>query len=85
MAVSVFDGAAPEYFASFDVAFFTLLLVTAGEPWPDALPRLNEDGTANWRVMVFCGSYIIVSIWLVLQVPARVNTEAVPGITARTK
>ena len=69
VAVSIFGGLAPDFFATFDVAFFTLLLVTAGEPWPDALPRLNSDGTANWTVMVFCGCYIIISTWLVLQVP----------------
>ena len=69
MSVSAFGAVVPESFATFDVAFFTLLLVTAGEPWPDALPRLNPDGSANWVVMAFCGCYIIVSTWLVLQVP----------------
>ena len=67
--MSAFGAVVPESFATFDVAFFTLLLVTAGEPWPDALPRLNPDGSANWVVMAFCGCYIIVSTWLVLQVP----------------
>ncbi len=93
----MFGGVTPESFATFDVAFFTLLLVTAGgpdpalpisvvvssaafssgcmraqcgagEPWPEALPRLKEDGSASWRVMSFCGCYIVVSTWLVLQV-----------------
>ena len=82
VAVSIFGGLAPDFFATFDVAFFTLLLVTAGEPWPDALPRLNSDGTANWTVMVFCGCYIIISTWLVLQVPGGLAGQ--PGLSRST-
>ena len=69
--MSAFGGAAPGYFGTFDVAFFTLLLVTAGDPWPEAMPRLNEDGSANWPAMAYCACYIIVSTWLILQVPRR--------------
>ena len=71
MAVSLFGAAAPDAFATFDLAFFTLLFVTAGEPWPDSLSRLHEDGTANWTVLSFCGCYIIVSTWLILQARRR--------------
>ena len=71
VGVSAFGGAAPGYFGTFDVAFFTLLLVTAGDPWPEAMPRLNEDGSANWPAMAYCACYIIVSTWLILQVPRR--------------
>jgi hypothetical protein len=66
--VAIFGEAVPESFATFDISLFTLFLVTAGEPWPEAMPRLNEDGTANWVVSLFCTAYTIVTFWLVLQV-----------------
>ena len=58
----------PEYFEVFNVAFYTLFLVTAGEPWPEALPRRNEDGSSNWAVALFTTFYTIITIWLMLQV-----------------
>lgn len=67
MAVSLFGAACPHDFATFDLAFFTLLFVTAGEPWPHTLHRVHEDGTADWNVLAFCGCYLIVTTWLVLQ------------------
>jgi hypothetical protein len=67
VAVSLFGAACPHDFATFDLAFFTLLFVTAGEPWPHTLHRVHEDGTADWNVLAFCGCYLIVTTWLVLQ------------------
>ena len=50
MGVSFFGAAAPENFATFDAAFMTLFYVTGGDPWPDTLPKHNDDGTTNWQV-----------------------------------
>ena len=47
---SFFGTADPDNFATFDAAFVTLFYVTGGDPWPDSLPKHNEDGTANWEV-----------------------------------
>ena len=44
VAVSLFGSAAPENFEVFDKAFVTLFHVTSGDPWPETLPSLNEDG-----------------------------------------
>ena len=33
-----------------------------------ALPRLNEDGSSNWRVAGFTAGFTIVVIWVMLQV-----------------
>ncbi len=68
VAVSLLGETMPDYFGTFDVAMFTLFSVTGGEPWPHTLPRLNEDGTANWGVMLFCSAYFVITTWLILQV-----------------
>jgi hypothetical protein len=70
VAVSLLGETMPDYFGTFDVAMFTLFSVTGGEPWPHTLPRLNEDGTANWGVMLFCAAYFVITTWLILQVVA---------------
>ncbi len=68
VSVSLLGEAMPDYFGTFDVAAFSLFSVTGGEPWPESLPRLNEDGTANWGVMLFCAVYFVITTWLILQV-----------------
>ena len=50
MGASFFGDVAPDNFATFDAAFVTLFYVTGGDPWPDSLPKYNEDGTTNWEV-----------------------------------
>jgi hypothetical protein len=52
-AVSLFGRLVPESFAAFDLAFFTLFRVTAGEPWPEAVKLAGEDGMADWSVAAF--------------------------------
>ena len=44
VGVSLFSHSVPEAFGAFDVAFMTLFYVTGGDPWPDSLPKNNEDG-----------------------------------------
>jgi hypothetical protein len=67
----------------FNVAFYTLFLVTAGEPWPEALPRRLEDGSSNWAVALFTTCYTIVTIWLVLQVSFTVLLDNYIDASAR--
>ena len=69
VGVAMFSGVAPDNFAVFDRAFLTLFYVTGGDPWPDALPKFNEDGSANWVVAAFIMAYTVVEIWVILQVP----------------
>ena len=68
VSVALLGETMPDYFGTFDVAMFSLFSVTGGEPWPESLPRLNEDGTANWGVMLFCSVYFVITTWLILQV-----------------
>ncbi len=75
MSVALLGETMPDYFGTFDVAMFSLFSVTGGEPWPETLPRLNEDGTANWGVMLFCSGYFVITTWLILQVPGSLFPE----------
>ena len=68
IAVAIFGQEAPDYFGVFDVAFLTLFYVTAGEPWPDELQRLNSDGSANWVTGGFTLAFTIVVHLIVLEV-----------------
>ena len=68
MGTSFFGAVAPDNFATFDSAFVTLFYVTGGDPWPDALPKFNEDGSANWIVAAYIMAYTMIEIWVILQV-----------------
>ena len=64
----LFSSVAPDNFAAFDRAFLTLFYITGGNSWPDALPKFNEDGTANWVVAAYIMGYTMVELWVILQV-----------------
>ena len=70
VGVAMFSNVAPDNFGVFDAAFLTLFYVTGGDPWPDALPKFNEDGSANWIVAAYIMAYTMIEIWVILQVPA---------------
>ncbi len=76
VSVALLGETMPDYFGTFDVAMFSLFSVTGGEPWPESLPRLNEDGTANWGVMLFCSGYFVITTWLILQVLAAIPSNS---------
>ena len=68
VGVAVFSSVAPDNFGTFDAAFLSLFYVTGGDPWPDSLPKFNEDGSANWTVAAFIITYTLIEIWVILQV-----------------
>ena len=68
VAVTLFGRIAPDDFGVFDKALITLFYVTGGDPWPEALPRVNEDGTANWVVAGFVMTFTIMVVWIILEV-----------------
>ena len=47
VGVSLLSHSVPEAFGAFDAAFMTLFYVTGGDPWPDSLPKNNEDRCDN--------------------------------------
>ena len=85
VGVTLFSSVAPDNFAVFDRAFLTLFYVTGGDPWPDALPKFNEDGTANWVVAAFIMGYTMIEIWVILQVgPAAPTCSSRPLRSSHT-
>mmetsp|Transcript_49787 Transcript_49787/g.130995 ORF Transcript_49787/g.130995 Transcript_49787/m.130995 type:complete len:431 (+) Transcript_49787:34-1326(+) len=68
LAVSMFGSEYQDQFAMFDLAFVTLFFVTAGEPWPESVRELTEDGRVHWPMMTFCFVYTVATYWIFLQV-----------------
>ncbi len=72
MGVTFFSDVAPADFATFDRAFFGLVRLSGGETWLDSLPRWNEDGTLNYGPNFFVFSYMVIVVWVLLQVSVAV-------------
>jgi hypothetical protein len=72
LGVTFFSEVASEDFARFDRAFFSLVRLSAGETWIDSLQRLNEDGTLNYGPNLYVFSYIVIVVWVLLQVSVAV-------------
>ena len=71
VGVVMFSNVDPDNFAVFDRAFLTLFYIAGGDPWPDSLPKFNEDGSANWVVAAYIMGYTMIEIWVILQVSHR--------------
>ena len=82
VGVAMFSNVAPDNFGVFDAAFLTLFYVTGGDPWPDALPKFNEDGSANWVVAAYIMAYTMIEIWVILQV-ASLETASNDAVSRR--
>ncbi len=72
LGVTFFSDIAPDEFARFDRAFFALVRLSGGETWLDSLQRLNEDGSLNYGPNVYIFSYIVIVVWVLLQVSVAV-------------
>ena len=72
MGVTFFSDVAPDDFATFDRAFFALVRLSGGETWLDSLQRWKEDGTLNYGPNLFVFSYIVIVVWVLLQVSVAV-------------
>ena len=57
----------PEHFGVFDKAFITLFFVSGGDPWPETLPKTNEDGSANWVTAGYVMVYTVVVDWVIIE------------------
>jgi hypothetical protein len=66
--VSLYSEISPETFGKFNRAFVTMFRLTAGETWIDTVPAVLESGDLNHGFAAFIFSYIILNVWLVLQV-----------------
>ena len=83
LGVSLFSNTAPDQFGVFNRAFVTLFKIAAGDTWIDSLPLLNPDGDLEWRPALFICSFIIVSVWIVLQVSVAVLLDNFVTVSMR--
>ncbi len=72
LGVSLFSDVAPEQFGKFNRAFLTLFQVAAGDTWIETLPTVAPDGDLEWKPALYLCTFIVVSVWIVLQVSVAV-------------
>ncbi len=73
MGVSLFREQSPACFGSFSRALTSMFRLTAGETWLDELVAFSaDDGTINFSTVLFVDSYIVIVVWILLQVSVAV-------------
>jgi hypothetical protein len=83
LGVSLFADIAPDQFGWFNRAFVTLFSIAAGDTWIDALPTLGPDGDLQWKPALFVCSFIVCSVWVVLQVSVAVLLDNFVTVSMR--
>ncbi len=68
LGVSLFSDLAPDHFGKFKRAFVALFRIAAGDTWLDDLPTLGSDGALQWKPALYVCSFVVLSVWVVLQV-----------------
>jgi hypothetical protein len=77
LGVALFKDLVPASFAQFNLAFVAMFRVAAGETWIDGLPLVDEDGAISWKAAIFVCSYLVINVWVILQV-CRVGVRSAP-------
>jgi hypothetical protein len=72
MGVNIFRETAPDNFITFFRALSTMFRLTAGETWVDGLAAYDESGTPYYGTALFIYSYIVIVVWILLQVSVAV-------------
>ncbi len=83
LGVSLFADIAPDQFGRFNLAFITLFRIAAGDTWIDTLPTLGPDGELVWQPALFVCSFIVCSVWVVLQVSVAVLLDNFVTVSMR--
>ena len=73
--MSLFAGEAPTDFGVFMRAFITVFKVASGDPWPESLVLVLEDGEMNWTACAYMCSFILIACWISLEVSVAVLLE----------
>ena len=81
--MSLFADIAPDQFGKFNRAFVTLFRIAAGDTWIDPLPTLGPDGDLEWKPALFVCSFIVISVWVVLQVSVAVLLDNFVSVSMR--
>ncbi len=83
LGVSLFSEIAPDQFGKFNRAFVTLFRIAAGDTWIDQLPMLGPDGDLEWKPSLYICSFIVLSVWVVLQVSVAVLLDNFVSVSMR--
>jgi hypothetical protein len=83
LGVSLFADIAPDQFGRFNRAFVTLFRIAAGDTWIDSLPTLGPDGDLQWQPALFICTFIVCSVWVVLQVSVAVLLDNFVTVSMR--
>ena len=83
LGVSLFADVAPNDFGVFMRAFITMFRVASGDPWPESLVLVLEDGEMNWTACAYMCSFIIIACWISLEVSVAVLLENFVGASRR--
>ena len=72
MGVNLFRGTAPDNFGNFVRGLSTMFRLTAGETWIDGVDAYDENGKPYYGTALFIYSYIVINVWILLQVSVAV-------------
>ena len=78
MGVTIFRETAPNNFDNFFRALSTMFRLTAGETWVDGLAAADENGNPCFGTAFFIYSYIVIVVWILLQVSVAVLLVSSP-------
>ncbi len=83
LGVSLFADVAPDQFGRFNRAFISMFRVAAGDTWVDPLPILDRDGDIAWKPALFICSFMVLTVWVVLQVSVAVLLDNFVTVTSK--
>ena len=83
LGVSLFADIAPNEFGKFNRAFVSLFRLAAGDTWVDSLPALGPDGDLEWKPALYVCTFIVLSVWIVLQVSVAVLLDNFVTVSMR--
>jgi hypothetical protein len=66
--VALYKELLPDTFGKFNLAFVSMFRIAAGETWVDSMQLIDESGDLNWMNATFVCSYLVINVWVVLQV-----------------
>ena len=72
MGVTLFRETAPDNFDNFVRGLSTMFRLTAGETWIDGVDAYDENGKPYYGTALFIYSYIVINVWILLQVSVAV-------------
>ncbi len=69
--MALFKELLPASFGRFNLAFISMFRIAAGETWLEGLPLVDEAGDLHWKAAMYVCSYLVINVWVILQVCPR--------------